>query len=66
MVEQLSGQEVAIQDNLDGWERVLGGKVDEKFCLFFDCPEDVMEVGRQTVLGYSIAAPGLHRGGLEK
>ncbi|KAF4647558.1 cytidine monophosphate (UMP-CMP) kinase 1, cytosolic, partial [Perkinsus olseni] len=31
------------EDNLDGWERVLGGKVDEKFCLFFDCPEDVME-----------------------
>ncbi|EER06491.1 conserved hypothetical protein [Perkinsus marinus ATCC 50983] len=31
------------EDNLDGWERVLGGKVDEKFCLFFDCPEGVME-----------------------
>lgn len=28
------------QDNLDGWERQMGGKADVKFMLFFDCTEE--------------------------
>jgi UMP-CMP kinase len=30
-------------DNLEGWQKATAGLVDEKFCLFFDCPETVME-----------------------
>ena len=30
-------------DNLQGWRNLLDGKVEEKLCLFFDCPEEVME-----------------------
>eukprot|EP00434_Breviolum_minutum_P040131 symbB.v1.2.035655.t1/scaffold4856.1/size33858/2 len=30
-------------ENMEGWERVLGGKVDVKFALFFNCSETVME-----------------------
>mmetsp|Transcript_31617 Transcript_31617/g.57502 ORF Transcript_31617/g.57502 Transcript_31617/m.57502 type:complete len:1768 (+) Transcript_31617:51-5354(+) len=30
-------------DNLKGWDEILGSKVDVKCCLFFDCPEEVME-----------------------
>ena len=30
-------------DNLTGWRNLLEGKVEEKLCLFFDCPEAVME-----------------------
>ncbi|CAE8719220.1 unnamed protein product [Polarella glacialis] len=30
-------------DNMEGWENVLGGKVDVKFALFFDCSEACME-----------------------
>merc|ERR1712002_110020 len=29
------------QNNLEGWERQMAGKVDVKFCLFLDCSEDV-------------------------
>ena len=29
------------RDNLDGWQRQMVDKVDVKFVLFFDCPEDV-------------------------
>jgi len=28
------------QDNLDGWEKVMTPKVDLKFVLYFDCPEE--------------------------
>ncbi len=28
------------QDNLDGWTREMAGKVDLKFVLYFDCPQD--------------------------
>ena len=30
-------------DNMNGWRKLLDGKVEEVTCLFFDCPEDVME-----------------------
>jgi UMP-CMP kinase len=30
-------------DNMTGWRKLLEGKVDERLCLFFDCPEEVME-----------------------
>ena len=30
-------------DNVSGWETLMKGKVDEKLCLFLDCPESVME-----------------------
>lgn len=30
-------------DNLQGWKKVTEGLVDEKFCLFLDCSEKVME-----------------------
>ena len=30
-------------DNLMGWKKATEGLVNEKFCLFFDCPENVME-----------------------
>ena len=30
-------------DNLVGWKKATEGLVDEKFCLFFECPENVME-----------------------
>jgi len=30
-------------DNLTGWKEVMGDSVIEKFCLFFDCAEEVME-----------------------
>lgn len=30
-------------DNLEGWKKATDGLVQEKFCLFFDCPESVME-----------------------
>jgi UMP-CMP kinase len=30
-------------DNLQGWKDATEGLVEEKFCLFFDCPEAVME-----------------------
>ena len=26
-----------------GWKKATEGLVNEKFCLFFDCPENVME-----------------------
>eukprot|EP01135_Chromosphaera_perkinsii_P009016 Nk52_evm34s1569 gene=Nk52_evmTU34s1569 len=29
------------KDNLDGWDKIMGGKVDLKFVLFFDCPDDI-------------------------
>jgi UMP-CMP kinase len=29
------------KDNLDGWEREMGDKVNLKFVLFFDCADDV-------------------------
>uniref|UniRef100_A0A0G4I749 UMP-CMP kinase n=1 Tax=Chromera velia CCMP2878 TaxID=1169474 RepID=A0A0G4I749_9ALVE len=31
------------KDNLDGWASLMGDICDDKFCLFFDCAEDVME-----------------------
>ena len=30
-------------DNLTGWKKVMGDDVEEKFCLFLQCPESVME-----------------------
>ncbi len=30
-------------DNLQGWGRMMGDTVDERFCLVFECPEEVME-----------------------
>lgn len=30
-------------DNLEGWKKATNDLVQEKFCLFFDCPESVME-----------------------
>ncbi|CAE8674951.1 unnamed protein product [Polarella glacialis] len=30
-------------ENLSAWEEVVGGKVNVKSCLFFDCSEEVME-----------------------
>jgi UMP-CMP kinase len=30
-------------DNLEGWKKAMDGLVEEKFCLFLDCPESVME-----------------------
>lgn len=30
-------------DNLMGWKKATDGLVNEKFCLFFDCTESVME-----------------------
>ncbi|CAK9114394.1 unnamed protein product [Durusdinium trenchii] len=30
-------------ENMEGWKEVLGGKVNVKFALFFDCSEAVME-----------------------
>jgi len=30
-------------DNILGWRKLLEGKVDERLCLLFDCPEEVME-----------------------
>lgn len=30
-------------DNLQGWKKATDGLVDEKFCLFFECSESVME-----------------------
>ena len=29
------------QDNVDGWERIVGKTADMKFCLFLDCPKEV-------------------------
>jgi UMP-CMP kinase len=31
-------------DNLQGWEKSVGNLVFERFCIVFECPEDVMEV----------------------
>ncbi|GBG34782.1 Adenylate kinase [Hondaea fermentalgiana] len=31
------------QNNLDGWESVVGDKANVLGCLYFDCPENVME-----------------------
>jgi len=31
------------QENLSGWEQHVGDGADVLFCLFFDCPEDVLE-----------------------
>lgn len=31
------------QDNLDGWNKVMGNDVDVKGCVCFDCSEEVME-----------------------
>ena len=28
------------QDNLEGWERQMSDKVDLRFVLYFDCPQD--------------------------
>lgn len=30
-------------DNLQGWQNMMGETVDVRFCLVFECPEDVME-----------------------
>lgn len=30
-------------ENLEGWNKVVGGKANVAFVLFFDCPEDVLE-----------------------
>ncbi|CAK0788396.1 unnamed protein product [Prorocentrum cordatum] len=30
-------------DNMEGWQRILGDKVNVKFCLFFECSEATME-----------------------
>lgn len=30
-------------DNLMGWKKAMGDTLEEKFCLFLDCPEEVME-----------------------
>eukprot|EP00931_Biecheleriopsis_adriatica_P038098 TRINITY_DN2184_c0_g1_i1.p1 TRINITY_DN2184_c0_g1~~TRINITY_DN2184_c0_g1_i1.p1 ORF type:complete len:1777 (-),score=465.99 TRINITY_DN2184_c0_g1_i1:6-5336(-) len=30
-------------ENMEGWNEILGNKVDVKFCLFFDCSEKVMQ-----------------------
>jgi UMP-CMP kinase len=30
-------------DNLQGWKKATEGLVEEKFCLFLDCPESIME-----------------------
>lgn len=30
-------------ENLEGWERVMGGKADVQGVLYYDCPEEVME-----------------------
>lgn len=30
-------------NNLEGWEKVVGKQADVLGCLFFDCPEEVME-----------------------
>ena len=32
------------KDNLDGWTRQMGEKVDLQFVLFFDCDEEVNEI----------------------
>lgn len=43
-------------DNLTGWRKLLTGKVDERACLFLDCPESVMEkrlIGRGETSGRS-------------
>lgn len=29
------------KDNLDGWNRQMGGKANLQFVLFFDCSEEV-------------------------
>ena len=29
------------QDNVDGWDRIVGKAADVKFCLFLDCPKEV-------------------------
>jgi len=31
------------RENFDGWNQVMGDIVDVKFCLFLDCPEEVMQ-----------------------
>ena len=31
------------QDNVEGWEKVMGNYAQVKFVLFFDCPEKAME-----------------------
>jgi len=31
------------QDNLEGWNRIVGDFADVRFCLFFSCSEQVME-----------------------
>ena len=31
------------KDNLDGWEREMGDKVNLEFVLFFDCPQEVWQ-----------------------
>jgi UMP-CMP kinase len=31
------------KDNLDGWNAVMAGFANVRFCLYFDCPEAVME-----------------------
>ena len=30
-------------ENLEGWKKATEGLVDEKFCLFLDCPASIME-----------------------
>ena len=29
------------EDNWQGWDNHMNGKADVKFCLFFECPEEV-------------------------
>ena len=29
------------ENNLEGWKKEMSGKVEEKFVLFFDCPQDI-------------------------
>ena len=31
------------KDNLEGWNKIMGDCANVQFCLFFDCPEEVME-----------------------
>lgn len=31
------------EDNLEGWERVMGEECDLKFVLFLECPEEVCQ-----------------------
>lgn len=36
------------EDNLQGWNKVMDGKADVKFVLFFDCSDEVGHRTRET------------------